>query len=166
MSPNFKLAAVLALLPALATAAPTSSGARRQTEDEGFSSVQIVNGTAAAAGDFPYIVSVIEGGRHNCGGVLIDARTILTAAHCSQNANLTEFAVRAGSLDRESGGIVVGVSKVINHPAWNLTSLIDSDISLWHLDTPIEASSTIGYAVLPYQGSDPKDNTMATAAGW
>ncbi|KXJ85554.1 trypsin-related protease [Microdochium bolleyi] len=165
MSPNFKLAAILAILPALAAAAPTPSGARRQTEGGGFSSVQIVNGTTAAAGEFPYIVSVIEGGRHNCGGVLLDARTILTAAHCSSNANLTAYGVRAGSLDRESGGTVVGVSKVVSHPDWNRT-LIDSDISVWHLDAPIEASSTIGYAVLPFQGSDPEDGTLTTVAGW
>lgn len=165
MFPNLKLTAVLALLPALTAAAPASAGARRQTEDGGFSSVQVINGTAATAGEFPYIVSITEDSKQYCGGVLISARTILTAAHCSEHENLTAYSVRAGSLDWASGGTVVGVSKIVTHPDWNIT-LADSDIALWYLDAPIEASSTIGYAVLPFQGSDPEGDTLATVAGW
>ncbi|KAJ1322827.1 trypsin [Microdochium nivale] len=165
MSPNYKLTAALALLPVLAAAAPASNGARRQTQDEGVTSVQIVNGTAAAAGEFPYIVSIIERGGHNCGGVLIDGRTILTAAHCSEDTNVAAYGVRVGSLGRESGGVVVGVSKIITAADWNRTSF-DTDISIWHLNTTIEKSATVGYAVLPFQGSDPVGDTIATTAGW
>lgn len=42
----------------------------------------IVGGTEAEPGQFPYQVALVEGGLYICGGVIIDARHILTAAHC------------------------------------------------------------------------------------
>ena len=58
----------------------------------------IVGGEPAAAGDFPYIVSLQRNGRHFCGGSLLNANTVLTAAHCTVNQNATNFQIRAGSL--------------------------------------------------------------------
>ena len=43
---------------------------------------------------------------------------------------------------------------------------MDNDIALWHLATPIQTSSTIAYAKLPAQGSDPASGTTLTVAGW
>ncbi|KAJ1329848.1 trypsin [Microdochium nivale] len=164
MLPNFKLAAILAALPALTAASPTSAGARRQAGEDGpFLSKRIINGTNAASGEFPYMISLIKDGGHLCGGVLLDARTVLTAANCSRFVNRRIHSIRAGSLDRDSGGTVVGVIGVVTHPGLNG---LDVDVALWYLETPLEASSTIGYAVLPAQGSDPVVGALTTVAGW
>lgn len=59
----------------------------------------IVGGTEAAAGEFPYIVSLARIGKsHFCGGVLINAYTVVTAAHCTVDQTAEELNVRAGSL--------------------------------------------------------------------
>lgn len=42
----------------------------------------------------------------------------------------------------------------------------DNDVGVWHLATAIPTSSTIGYATLPAQGSDPASGTTLTVAGW
>jgi len=126
---------------------------------------QIVGGTTAAAGDFPYIVSLSHSGSHFCGGVLLNANTVLTAAHCSVDYAASSVKVRAGSLTWASGGTQVGVSQVVPHPSYNAAK-VDNDIALWHLATPLPASSTIGYAQLPAQGSDPAPSTQVTVAGW
>ena len=59
---------------------------------------QIVGGTAAAAGDFPFIVSLQKSGSHFCGGSLLNARTVLTAGHCAVGQTASTIKVRAGSL--------------------------------------------------------------------
>ena len=58
----------------------------------------IVGGVAAQAGEFPYIVSLQDTtGFHFCGGTLINAYTVLTAGHCSDQ-NPRSVRVRAGTL--------------------------------------------------------------------
>lgn len=58
----------------------------------------IVGGVLAAAGDFPFIVSLQKNGAHFCGGSLLDSTTVLTAAHCAYGQTTTGLTVRAGSL--------------------------------------------------------------------
>jgi V8-like Glu-specific endopeptidase len=60
--------------------------------------VDIVGGTAAAAGEFPFIVSLQKSGSHFCGGTLVNANTVVTAAHCTQGQTASQLSVRAGSL--------------------------------------------------------------------
>ncbi|KAF2889807.1 hypothetical protein ILUMI_16366, partial [Ignelater luminosus] len=52
-----------------------------ETSDNG----RIVGGENANPGQFPYIVSLQStSGSHSCGGSIINADTIVTAAHCIQ----------------------------------------------------------------------------------
>lgn len=77
-------------LPALVAAAPAA-----QPQDD--FSVQIVGGSAATAGQFPYIVSVQVSGSHYCGGSLLNANTVITAAHCATRS-ASSYTIRAGTL--------------------------------------------------------------------
>lgn len=87
MAPVLAIASVLAALPALTMgAAITPRGS------------DIVGGTTAALGEFPYIVSLSTGGSHFCGGVLIDSRTVVTAGHCTIDQRASSVKVRAGTL--------------------------------------------------------------------
>lgn len=137
----------------------------RQDETNVPDAAGIVGGTTAAAGDFPFIVSLSQGGSHFCGGVLLNANTVITAAHCSVGQSASSVRVRAGSLTWASGGTQVGVSAIKYHESYN-SARIDNDVAVWHLATPIAASSTISYATLPAQGSDPAAGTSLTVAGW
>ena len=57
----------------------------------------IVGGVAAAQGDFPFLVSVQLSGSHFCGGTLLNANTVVSAAHCYYNRP-GSWSIRAGSL--------------------------------------------------------------------
>lgn len=70
----------------------------RQDETELPPPSGIVGGTTAAAGDFPFIVSLSKSNSHFCGGVLLNANTVITAAHCSVGQTASAVKVRAGSL--------------------------------------------------------------------
>ncbi|EFY89440.1 trypsin-like protease [Metarhizium acridum CQMa 102] len=134
---------------------------------------RIVKGENAKEGDFPFMVSVWSD-RGQCGGVLLDNTTVLTAAHClPRKGNKTSF--RVGTLDRLSGGVEIKVKTYKRHPDYRRTSgpigetkgeYPKSDIAILKLATPVEESDKIGYAKLPANGSDPAPNTVALAAGW
>ncbi|KNG51985.1 trypsin precursor [Stemphylium lycopersici] len=159
------LAAVV--LPALVLGAPTP-----QDPDYTFPEDQpddsIVGGTAASAGEFPFIASLHVGGGHYCGGSIINSDTIVTAAHCSVPSEIgpvSGLRVRLGSLSKSSGGTFVGVSRVISHPNYRTNSQ-DYDVAIWKLSTPVSAGGNIAYASLPSAGSDPSAGTSLTVAGW
>ena len=100
---RFQTLAAVAL-PALVLGAPTP-----QDPDYTFPEDQpeesIVGGTAASAGDFPFIASLQVRGGHYCGGSIINSDTIVTAAHCSVPSEIgavSALRVRLGSLVRLS----------------------------------------------------------------
>ncbi|KAH7032619.1 insect inhibitor with A fungal trypsin [Microdochium trichocladiopsis] len=161
-----KLAAILAVLPAIAFAAPASNLGARDEVDEGTSSVNIVGGEAASAGDFPFIVSLSQDGYHLCGGSLLDENTVITAGHCSYGRTPSRMKVRAGSLNWASGGVQVGVSRIVVHEKYEIPNFANNDIGLWRLSAPIRNSSTISYVKLPTQGFDPAGGLPAVTAGW
>ena len=68
---------------------------------------EIVGGQIAPS-PIPWQVSVQIGGSHFCGGTILDAYTILSAAHCFYNFgdSVEGFYIRAGSRKRSSGGQV------------------------------------------------------------
>jgi trypsin len=83
-------------IPAICTAAAIPQDPSFPEGD--FPENPIVGGTTASAGDFPYIVSIQKSGSHFCGGSLLNANTVLTAAHCAVGQTASSIKIRAGSL--------------------------------------------------------------------
>lgn len=92
---------VKSVLVALAVPALISGAAIPQDPaipDWDENSADIVGGVAAAQGDFPFIVSVQLSGSHFCGGTLLNANTVVSAAHCYFGRTGSSWRIRAGSL--------------------------------------------------------------------
>lgn len=94
--------AIKSLIAAALVAPAAVLGAAVPPSEAGQNSVQIVGGTSAAAGEFPFIVSLQQSGSHFCGGTLINANTVVSAAHCAVGQTASRISVRAGSLVCES----------------------------------------------------------------
>ncbi|KAH7353182.1 trypsin-like cysteine/serine peptidase domain-containing protein [Pyrenochaeta sp. MPI-SDFR-AT-0127] len=158
---------VTSFLVALAVPALISGAAIPQNDPENWdeNSEDIVGGVAASQGDLPFIVSVQLSGSHFCGGSLINANTVVSAAHCYFGRTGSSWRIRAGSLNRASGGTLSTVSSIRLHPNYN-DDTSDYDIAILKLSTPVPTSSTIGYATLAASGSDPAAGTTVTVAGW
>ncbi|KAJ4138522.1 hypothetical protein NW768_002359 [Fusarium equiseti] len=156
-----KIAALVALAAPLVAAAPAPV-----PQDAGDVSIpNIVGGTSASAGEFPFIVSITNNGGPWCGGTLINANTVLTASHCVQGRSASSFAIRAGSNSRTSGGVTSRVSSIRMHPSFS-GSTLNNDVALLKLSTSIPTSGSISYGRLAASGSDPATGAQLTVAGW
>ena len=99
----------------------------------------IVGGTTAAVGDFPFYVKFA--GNTLCGGSLINADTILTAAHCVDQGRPNQ--VRVGPTEY-FGGLLVDTQCVVSHPNFyeNESTLLN-DVAIIKLKEPIDTTSSL-----------------------
>ncbi|GAB77377.1 Trypsin [Austwickia chelonae] len=77
-----RLGAVLAVAALGMGLAPFGVNAAAPDSEPGKDSTNIVGGVAASQDEFPFMVSLQRDGEHFCGGSLLNAGTVLTAAHC------------------------------------------------------------------------------------
>jgi trypsin len=126
---------------------------------------EIVGGTASTYGSIPWIVS-LQRTSHFCGGVIYNANTIITAAHCVSGASPSALHVRYNTLNHASGGTLVNVTEIRAHPSYS-SSTIDYDIAVLKVSPALTLGGAQAKAVaLPAQGSDPAPGTSVIAAGW
>lgn len=158
------------------TVQSSSTMAAQMPSPGGLSGPTIVGGGPAQLGAWPWQVSLritTQQGSFLCGATLVSDQWVLTAAHCIEDAtgntispgNIT---VRAGSLQKDSGGVVAGVSRVIKHHAYE-SATTDNDIALLRLSSPLPLSSTIR-PIAPLSASQEQQlaatTTLATVTGW
>ncbi|XP_068237147.1 chymotrypsin-2-like [Palaemon carinicauda] len=160
---------VPATTPPKPSTAPTSCSVTRAY----CHGIRIVDGTAAAANEYPYqviIVPTIAGETYQCGGSIIKKRWILTAAHCFFDKNENQAAQSAilvgyGSSNRREVTLVTA-TRYILHENYN-PRLNDFDIALIELpsDLNYESDATIQPICLA-EASDIVDGGKAVATGW
>merc|ERR1711971_1394336 len=127
---------------------------------------RIVGGTESRQGDWPW--AVVLGTKNTfsnrfsvqCGGTLLDQTTVLTAAHCFDQAGGPNV-VRLGDHDINTSSdgaqaVDVSIRRIIQHPGWDSNSL-ENDICILKLSQPIQCSRDIRRACMPtqYRGQDP-----------
>ncbi|XP_066474141.1 anionic trypsin-like [Tiliqua scincoides] len=122
---------------------------------------KIVGGYTCPRNSVPYQAS-LNAGYHFCGGSLITDQWVVSAAHCS----MSRIQVRLGEHDImaiEGGEQFIDSEKVIKHPKYN-SWLLDNDIMLIKLATPVELSAQVAPIALPTACA--ADGTDCLISGW
>ncbi|XP_011177380.2 serine protease SP24D [Zeugodacus cucurbitae] len=129
-------------------------------------SPRIVGGQYAADGQFPHQISLYIFGDFTCGGSIISANYVVTAAHCvtskpGSNYPAYYFTVRAGSSQLYSGGEYVRVAETKVHPQYR--SFVN-DIALLRLGSKLTLCSRI--KAIPLASAEPPSGSAVIISGF
>ncbi|XP_055949625.1 sushi, von Willebrand factor type A, EGF and pentraxin domain-containing protein 1-like isoform X3 [Argiope bruennichi] len=113
---------------------------------------KVTYGTNTTAGEFPWIVFLfMNETRQTCGGVLLDRRTVLSAAHCFVNAEFcTIYFGKYNKSDEKDDKHVLTTrsSEIIVHPEFN-PATFNNDIAIVKFSPDVPFSPRIQPICMP-----------------
>ncbi|KAM5326144.1 serine protease 56 isoform 2-T2 [Glossophaga mutica] len=139
---------------------------RRDTVNVTLARGRIVGGSAAPPGAWPWLVRLQLNGQPLCGGVLVAASWVLTAAHCFAGApNELLWTVLLAEGPRGEQREEVQVNRILPHPKFDPRTF-HNDLALVQLWTPVSPSGAARPVCLPQGPREPPTGTTCAIAGW
>nr|AHI07442.1 trypsin [Antheraea pernyi] len=130
---------------------------------------RIVGGSITTIGAYPNIVALLfsrtNAFRQDCGGTILNNRSVLTAAHCVFGDLAAQWRARVGSTSSVSGGVLHFINRFIIHPSYNRNTL-DNDVAIMRTQLTISFNNNVRAASFAPANYNLADNQVVWAAGW
>ncbi|NXK39869.1 ACRO protein, partial [Piprites chloris] len=138
-----------------------------------FEKTRVVGGTGAQEGAWPWLVSIkhpwIPGTRHLCGGSLISAEWVLTAAHCFddvRNISMLYLVIGVTQLTKPGRWALLRRIKQLRiHESYNKDDK-SNDIALLELNKPVKCNRYIQMGCVPDFTLRVSEMENCYVAGW
>ncbi|KAL0831995.1 hypothetical protein ABMA28_001495 [Loxostege sticticalis] len=128
---------------------------------------RIVGGVETAVNEFPWVVRLSYFKKFYCGGMLINDRYVLTAAHCVKSFNWFMIKVTLGEHDRCNATRQPVTRFVVEMVIHNFTyTTFKDDIALLKLNEPVTITDTVKPICLPRDDEQTYEGVKAIATGW
>ncbi|CAB3404373.1 unnamed protein product [Caenorhabditis bovis] len=125
---------------------------------------RLIGGNEARPHSWPWTVQLLFRGQHRCGGSLIDANFVITAAHCfARNHQFSFYSVRVGG-HQSGSGTPHRVTAISVHPFYNIGWPSSYDVALMRIYPPVNLTANSRTICLPRFG--PVENRMCIVTGW
>uniref|UniRef100_A0A8C3YLV5 Peptidase S1 domain-containing protein n=1 Tax=Catagonus wagneri TaxID=51154 RepID=A0A8C3YLV5_9CETA len=112
-------------------------GRRIRNSSEKSDTSAIIGGVPADIIDFPWLVRILDKGKHLCGGSILSEWWILTASHCFKHRNQSTLEVTDGEGNLDTENLMkIKVDKLITHRDFDSWFFTD-DIALLLLKSPV-----------------------------
>ncbi|KAM3611519.1 uncharacterized protein V6R79_019969 [Siganus canaliculatus] len=133
---------------------------------------RVVNGEDAKPYSWPWQISLQyekDGEwRHTCGGSLIAANWVMTAAHCiNTQLSYRVFVGKYNLAENEAGSKAILPEKIIVHEKWNpIFVAFGNDIAMIKLSEPVTLSNQVQLACIPAAGTVLSNLYPCYITGW
>ncbi|XP_072937681.1 trypsin CFT-1-like [Epargyreus clarus] len=131
---------------------------------------RVVGGTETTIITYPFSAALLYtrdffNYQQECGGTIINNRSVMTAAHCVMGDAPIRWQIRVGSVFANFGGAVMNTIMITIHPNYNVRTL-DSDIAIVRSATTFVFSTSLRAASIAGANFNILDNALVWAIGW
>ncbi|XP_071134667.1 trypsin alpha-like [Mytilus edulis] len=128
---------------------------------------RIVGGEDTTISQHPHQVSLQRSNSHICGGAIVNADWIVTAAHCVDSSRPQDYRIRAGSSAHASGGTTRSIELIVSHENYNSGSgTFPNDIALMKMSSSLSLTGSISAITLATGSPDEFAGQTCEITGW